>query len=166
MYKAPNLKPLSKKLKFSVFLAGSIEQGTAEDWQTKLFESIKDFDIDVFNPRRDEWDSSLKQDISDPVFREQVEWELSHLDKVDFVVVYFDPATMSPVTLLELGIMCEQFSLADAHAQKALFVCCPDGFWRKGNVQIVCNKYGIKLYETFGDLASALSTQLERLKIK
>ena len=24
-----------------------------------------------------------------------------------------------------------------------LIVCCPDGFWRQGNVDIVCVRYGI-----------------------
>jgi hypothetical protein len=26
-----------------------------------------------------------------------------------------------------------------------LLVCCPEGFWRKGNVEIVCARYGVPL---------------------
>ena len=49
--------------------------------------------------------------------------------------MYFDPKTKSPISLLELGL----FSRSDK-----LMVICPDGFWRKGNVDIVCEKYNIK----------------------
>jgi hypothetical protein len=28
-----------------------------------------------------------------------------------------------------------------------LVACCPDGFWRKGNFQIICEKYAIPLIE-------------------
>ena len=49
--------------------------------------------------------------------------------------MYFDPNTKSPVSLLELGLY--------AHTGK-LRVCCPDGFWRKGNVDVICARFGIK----------------------
>jgi hypothetical protein len=56
----------------SVFLAGSIEMGQAEDWQTQLERTLADLDIIVLNPRRDEWDSSWVQSFDNPTFREQV----------------------------------------------------------------------------------------------
>lgn len=49
--------------------------------------------------------------------------------------MYFDPSTKSPISLLELGIL-------TANPNK-LLVCCPEGFWRKGNVDVVCRKYNI-----------------------
>lgn len=65
-----------KKTKHMIFLAGSIEMGKAIDWQTKVTEALKNHDITILNPRRDDWDSSWKPTIDDPKFREQVEWEL------------------------------------------------------------------------------------------
>jgi hypothetical protein len=48
--------------------------------------------------------------------------------------MYFDPNTLSPISLLELGL----------HAKSGkLIVCCPEGFYRKGNVDIVCQNFGI-----------------------
>ncbi len=57
----------------SIFLAGSIEMGKAEDWQTQLTNLLTG--VRVFNPRRDDWDPSWTQSITNPNFKEQVEWE-------------------------------------------------------------------------------------------
>ena len=125
----------------TIFLAGSIEMGTAEDWQTKIekyFDGV-DYDVTLFNPRRKDWDSSWEQTIGNPQFREQVEWELNALEKSDLIFLYLSPGTNSPISLLELGLF----------ADKRLLVCCPEGFWRKGNVDIVCNKYNISNLDTF-----------------
>ena len=117
--------------------------GKAEKWQDKVVRLLKDKkdrkNIIIFNPRRDDWDSSWEQDISNKKFREQVEWELRAMEHADKILMYFDPKTKSPISLLELGLF--------AHTGK-LVVVCPKGFWRKGNVDIVCKKYGIKEVNT------------------
>jgi hypothetical protein len=158
MYKPPEKTPVSDRI--GLFLGGSIEMGVAEDWQTILNEEISDFwsDLDVYNPRRDEWDNSWKQDISDPYFKAQVEWELDHIEKSKIVVLYFDPSTKSPISLLELGLLC-----GSDKREKTVLVCCPDGFWRKGNVQIVCDRYGIAMSETFSDLVKAVRSSVKSL---
>lgn len=126
-----------------IFLAGSIEMGTAENWQKKFIEEFKDTELRFLNPRRNDWDSSWKQEISNPQFKEQVSWELDGLDYADLIVFYFDPNTKSPITLMELGM----------HAKSGkCIVCCPTGFWRKGNVDIVCEKYNIQVVNSFEDL--------------
>ena len=58
----------------SIFLAGSIEMGKAIDWQTKIQDIMKDENVTIFNPRRDDWDSSWEQKMENEKFREQVEW--------------------------------------------------------------------------------------------
>ena len=119
-----------------VFLAGSIEMGTATDWQSELAAALADRDVVVLNPRRDEWDASWRQSIDEPKFRAQVEWELDGLDRADLIAMWFAGETKAPITLLELGL----------HARsKKLVVGCPDGFWRKGNVEVVCTRYGVPL---------------------
>ena len=120
----------------TVFLAGSIEMGAAEDWQEvvpKHFEDIQD--LMFFNPRRDDWDSSWEQKQSNPQFNYQVNWEMDKLEDSDIIFMYFSPETKSPISLLELGL----------HANdRKLIVCCPDRFWRKGNVDIVCTRNNIQ----------------------
>jgi hypothetical protein len=136
----------------TVFLAGSIEMGKAEKWQERVVRELADKEITFFNPRRDDWDSSWKQTIDDPQFNEQVNWELSALEEADTIVMYFDPATMSPVSMLELGI----------HAKSdRLIVCCPDGFWRKGNVDIVCSRYAIRQVQSLDELIELLKIRIK-----
>lgn len=31
-------------------------------------------------------------------------------------------------------------------------VCCPDEFWRSGNIQVVCEKFSIPLFKTMDEL--------------
>ena len=128
-----------------LFLAGSIEMGKAVDWQKSVEEAVTKIagdDVTVLNPRRDDWDSSWKQAADNAPFREQVEWELRAQKEADLIVMYFQPGTQSPITLLELGLFHD----------KKLVVCCPEGFWRKGNVDIVCQNYGIEQVETLEEL--------------
>lgn len=127
----------------SVFLAGSIDMGYAEPWQVSIEYALYGLDVLVFNPRRDEWDANWEQSIRNPQFREQVEWELAALEQANLVAMYFSPATKAPVTLLELGLF--------ARSGK-LIVCCPDGYWRKGNVEVVCSYYKIPLVNTVEEL--------------
>lgn len=145
--KAP--QPFVKELGVTfIFLAGSIEMGKAENWQERVERELADQDVVILNPRRNDWDSSWIQSIDNPQFREQVEWELNSMHKADIVVMYFDSNTQSPITLLELGL----------HAMSGkLIVCCPEGFYRKGNVDVVCSTYHIEQVKTLDQL-------IERLK--
>jgi hypothetical protein len=122
--------------------------GKAENWQDKITQALSDTNITIFNPRRDDWDSSWVQDISNEKFKEQVIWELGHIESVDMVVFYFDPDGPAPITLLELGLC--------AGSPQKVVVCCPPGYWRRGNVQIVCNRYSIKMVDDMEDLISSI----------
>lgn len=132
LYKSPEIFPTDDG-KVKVFLAGSIENGTADNWQTNLCKQLEDSDIVILNPRRDNFDTTQELIASNVYFRSQVEWELTALENADAILMYFDPNTKSPISLLEMGLF----------HRKPMAVCCPDGFWRQGNVQIVCEWYNI-----------------------
>ena len=113
----------------TIFLAGSIEMGAAENWQDRIGQMIigHGFPGVVLNPRRPDWDSSWAQDPSEGTqFSEQVRWELNGILASDLVVIYFDGKTQSPITLLELGICIGK--------EIPMIVYCPRSFWRYGNV--------------------------------
>lgn len=129
-----------------LFLAGSIEMGLATHWQALFEQELSDLDITILNPRRDDWDASWEQSLHNPNFRGQVEWELEAQEKANVIAMYFAPETHAPITLLELGLF--------ATSQK-LIVCCPEGFWRKGNVEVVCLRYGVPTVETLPELIAA-----------
>jgi hypothetical protein len=142
----------------TIFLAGSIEMGKAEDWQTKVTKMLtKEFDnIIIVNPRRKDWDSSWEQTIKNKQFNEQVTWELSNIEASDIMLVYFDAKTQSPITLAELGYACAKFP-------SKVVVCCPEGFFRKGNVDIMCHRYGVKQIESLDELIDTLKSKFKKL---
>jgi hypothetical protein len=137
----------------TVFLAGSIEMGVAEDWQTKVANRFEKHQVTLYNPRRDEWDSSWKQEQKESNFNEQVNWEMNNLEDCDIIFMYFDPGTKSPISLLELGL----------HADSGkMIVVCPDGFWRKGNVEIVCTRFNIPLFNSLDGGMGALESKIRQ----
>ena len=141
---APN-KLIKKDGYVSVFLAGSIEMGKAVDFQRMIIEQTEHIPYIFYNPRRDDWNSDWKQEKDNNDFRQQVEWELDALEAADVILMYFDPKTISPISLLELGIF--------SHSKK-MIVCCPEGYFRKGNIDIVCEKYGIRQVDTLEELVT------------
>ncbi len=143
--KAPEPLPVQRRngiVRGSIFLAGSIEMGKAINWQKTLTDDLADDDYIeyVFNPRRDDWDSTWTQSIMNEQFNTQVSWELTAQDIAETIFMYFSPETKSPITLLELGLY--------APTGKML-VYCPEGFWRKGNVEMVCDRFNVPLYDDF-----------------
>lgn len=136
----------------SVFLAGTTNKVDPTDWRETLSSSLSDVPVTIYNPYRTDWDSSWREDISFAPYREQAEWELDMQMKADIVVIYFHPATQAAVSLLELGI-CMRVP------EKAIVVC-PEGYWKRGNVQIVCEKFGVELLDNVDQLREAVVKRL------
>lgn len=131
----------------AVFLAGSIDMGASLDWQQQLVRSLVSGPGTLLNPRRDHWEAGCTSDADNPVFREQVEWELTGMEAAGLIAFYFAPGSQAPVTLMELGVA--------ARGGKAV-VCCPQGFWRRGNVVVMCERYGVPMVESLEALAHAI----------
>jgi len=135
----------------SIFLGGTIDMGREpSNWQNQVIDAIKDYEVTIFNPRRENWNSSWEQRESNPEFNHQVTWELSCLEKADLIIIYFAPNSQSPITLLETGIF----------HKKNMIVCCPEGFYRKGNIDIVCTRYNILKVESIDSLISYIRAEL------
>ena len=134
-----------------VFMGGSIDMGGAPDWQAAMTRALSDMDVVILNPRRPDWNPAWKPEASEPEFRRQVEWELAALEASDVIVMYFAPGTQSPISLLEMGL----------HARTGkLIVLAPDGFWRKGNVDITAQAYGVRQVQTMDELTTAVREAL------
>ncbi|KFY23910.1 hypothetical protein V493_05564 [Pseudogymnoascus sp. VKM F-4281 (FW-2241)] len=140
----------------SVFLAGTTSKIDTSDWRetlsTSLSTSLSDVPVTIYNPYRTDWDSSWCEDIDFAPYREQVGWELDKQVKADIVVVYFHPATQAPISLLEFGIC--------ARVPGKAIVVCPEGYWKRGNVQIVCKKFGIEMVDNVAGLREAVLKRL------
>jgi hypothetical protein len=158
----PPTPPAFDRHELVVFAGGSIEMDTAEEWQIHLIKLLRNAEqpqvrsIVVLNPRRADWDSSWLQSMDDPNFVIQVNWELDGIDDANVVVFYFDPKTKSPITLMELGLAAGLFP-------EKIVVICAEGFWRKGNVDILCDRHDIKQVATIADAVSWIMDNAETL---
>ncbi|KAI1196958.1 hypothetical protein F5X97DRAFT_195604 [Nemania serpens] len=135
----------------TVFLAGTTSPTDDGDWREHLSSLLADQPLTIYDPARPDWDSTWREDMSFAPFGEQVAWELDMQEAADIVVVYFHPATKAPVSLLELGLC--------ARTGKAIVVC-PEGYWKRGNVQVVCARFGI---EMLGDVGAVKDAILRRM---
>jgi hypothetical protein len=146
--------PSPPRLQQRIFLAGSIEMGRAEQWQERVVRAMANLsEVVILNPRRDDWDPGWEQRADNPRFAEQVAWELDMLEAADIVVMYLAAGTKSPIGLLELGLCARTGKLR---------VCCPAGFWRRGNVEVVCSRYRIPMFAALDDLIADLKATAER----
>jgi len=142
-----DFEEFSKENVYTIFLAGSII-GTNEEWQTifkeKLTKKLKSGDnVVLLNPRRDDWDDSWGE--GNPELIKQINWELDGLSKVNLIAMYFDPITKAPITLLELGKFANS---------KRIVVSCPKGFYRKTNVDVVCERDNVPMVKDLDELVS------------
>jgi hypothetical protein len=141
---APERKPITNQ---SIFLAGTIDDGKSEDWQSKLIEEFSEYNITILNPRRNNWG-----DLSDNELRKQITWEFDHLEKADIIFMYIIGTSKSPISLLEMGIHIKD--------SKLIVVCEPE-FYRYDNVRITCEYYNAELYDSLGEGIDALISNIE-----
>lgn len=128
------------KDRYELFLAGSIEMGRAEDWQSVVMVALQEYiasgKIRIFNPRRVDWNPEWSQDGENPELKKQIQWELVALERSDIILFYLQPGTLSPISLLEFGL--------HARSDKSL-VICPPWFWRRANVVTTAEIYGVPM---------------------
>ncbi|KAI9042729.1 nucleoside 2-deoxyribosyltransferase domain-containing protein [Aspergillus affinis] len=140
----------------SIFLAGTTTKiADTQDWREALSTSLSDLSVTIYNPFRPDWDGSWREDIDFAPYREQVEWELDRQEKADIVVIYFHPATHAPVSLLEFGLC--------AKVPGKAIAICPDGYWKRGNMQIVCKKYGVELLDNIDGVRAAVAKRMSSM---
>jgi hypothetical protein len=120
----------------SVFLAGSIDNGRAVQWQLFAITRLADLPIRIMNPRRAAWYGDLHQ--FSPEMCVQIQWELRYLRQTDLVFFNFEYNSEAPITLLEFGIIA-------ALAPQRAVVVCSKSFWRATNVWETCEAFGIPM---------------------
>jgi hypothetical protein len=117
----------------SIFLAGSIEMGAADEWQQdaviRISEALPNEDLVFYNPRRAEFNESF--------IEEQIVWEQTRLHASDYVFMVFDPKTKSPISLLEFG----EFVGSDK-----LITVCDSSFYRFDNLVLTARYNGQEIY--------------------
>ena len=137
LFTAPEIPETYIEEPLTLFLAGSIEMDKASNWQAQIISEMEAYPVAIWNPRREKWDPTWLQEIDNPEFAEQVNWELDHIEHATITFMYLEPGTMSPISLMELGLLAG----LDRREDRCVIVVCPPGFWRRGNVQIICDRH-------------------------
>lgn len=149
--KAPQQLPSYCNGLFRIFLAGSIDQGSARDWQQDVSDLLSDYNVVLLNPRRDMWDSTLKQSITNSEFLKQVTWEQRHLAEAEYRIFVMTDSSKSPITLLELG----------QHIKDPGVICCEKGFYRAANVEITAKLNNMPYFTNIEDLINHVKVILD-----
>ncbi|KAG8167630.1 hypothetical protein KVR01_003319 [Diaporthe batatas] len=140
----------------SIFLAGPTDFNWRQGFITALKQRLTAVNITIFDPFQPRWDATWKEDVdTDPRFAAQVDWELSRQEGATTVAVFFHADSQAPISLLELGLC--------ARSGKAVVGCEP-GYWKRGNVQAVCRRYGVPLADSLDGLAHLAAAKLARSK--
>lgn len=150
----PTDRDLSKH-RISIFLAGTTVKTTGPNWRETLISDLSQYPVTIIDPYQPKWDSTWREDMSDSRFREQVEWELHMQDCANIVAILFHPESQAPISLLELGLC------ARGGEQKTVVVGCPEGFWKRGNVQVVCQRFGIPLLDSEDEFRRVVVEKVE-----
>lgn len=88
----------------NIFVGGSITG--VRDWQKEFCEEVRTsidsnphykWTVNLINPRREHYDGS--EDTS----RRQIAWEYKYLKLCDIRAFWFEPETLGPITLFEVG---------------------------------------------------------------
>lgn len=127
------LRFLEKKVFRTLFLGGTIDNGNSVDWQAQAIRDLGDHFDAIYNPRRSDWNP----EAGPGGVRDQIDWEMTHLDSCTHILLNFEKGSLSPISLLELGLY--------ARSRKIVVRVDPE-FWRLINVEEVTDKYQIPTF--------------------
>jgi ribosomal protein S18 acetylase RimI-like enzyme len=153
VYKAP--EPW-RRGKYILFLAGVIDQGKAENWNSRVINALEPYDITILSPRRDDWDPDMEQSVDNPAFREQLVWERTGLEEADYRTFVWLKDSKGPITLQEEG----------KFGDKPGVVCCEEGYERQGNVDFDALLEGLPIVRSIDELIEHLKQMLDSRGIK
>jgi len=118
--KAPDCYDHSPSVR-TLFVAGGITN--CGDWQKAVPIALKETNIDILNPRRDDFD------MCSPIMeQEQIEWEHQHILQASAYMFWFCEETLCPITLYELG------KVAGLFPTKRLFIGTHQNYKRKRDI--------------------------------
>lgn len=135
-------------------LAGASEMDSSSRWQETVASFISKAGHIALCSRLQ--DSKLSTSSFENAHFFQVRsWELDALELAEFVVFHLDASSKSPEGILELGYAAAKFP-------KKVCVICPEGFWCKGLVDILCYREDLMKYKSVEEMLDALNQMIMR----
>jgi hypothetical protein len=137
----------------TLFLAGGISG--CPNWQDDMISLLDGVDVVLFNPRREDFDTS---DASATV--KQIKWEHEYLEAANMILFWFPCETMCPITLYELG----KWTRSD----KKIFVGVHPEYQRRIDVieQTSLERPDVVVVDSIESLAVQVITYLAGAKMK
>jgi hypothetical protein len=148
-----------------VFLGGSIDMGAARDWQSEVIQRAYDFenrDITFYNPRRNGVFSG-EQSIHNDAFATQVNWEMDRIQKCDIFLMFITAESKAPISLGEFYFALGNFLDTDIPVadKTRIVVGVEPGFWRRGNIEVMCDRFSVPLLDNLDDVVYALESHIK-----
>lgn len=110
----------------SIFLAGGISG--CKNWQKEIKECLKEYDVIIYNPRRDNFPIHIPEESE-----KQIMWEYKYLRVSNLNSFWFCKETLNPIVLFELGSALER---KDGYN---ILIGIEEGYKRKQDVEIQSN---------------------------
>lgn len=126
------MEQVANNNKVTIFLAGTIEMGAGIKWHRQVAEQIyhvlsakikdntKMPELEFYNPRR-------TKDFTPEMEIPQIKWEQERLARADYIFMYIQPNSKSPISLLEFGEFIKSGKL---------YVYCEPTFYRYHNLAL------------------------------
>lgn len=121
---------------YKAYLAGGIDMGLAQNWQAKVIQALQEYDdLVLLNPRRARFDENTLD--------EQIRWELEAMEAANLILMWFPNDAKAPIALLETGLYLQSGKL---------LLGAEASFYRRRNLEITAERYGVKLWPHLNDL--------------
>jgi len=127
-----------------IFLAG----GMHSPWRAELISKLEDLpNLVIIDPSLDDWEKEVgEQSADNPKFVKQTDWEHQGLEASDFQIFYFDPSTIAPISLLELGLF----------KTNGTMLCVKDGYEKSGYIYYMSRRFGLPIESSTTALAALI----------
>lgn len=129
-----------------IYLAGAIDMGAAVNWQAQVIDMLPDSrHLVVLNPRRPQF--------TPDTLDEQIHWELEAMERADAILLWFPKDAKAPISFFEAGLYWNSGKL---------YVGAEAGFYRRRNLELTAERYGVLLSYSLSDRVMAILAEFER----
>lgn len=136
-----------------IFLAGSMAAKSEINWRQTVVDELQEsyHFLDPTNPNHDT--------LEDLEMRKHIKWELDELKKADYIIMNFLPDSLSPISMVELGMYI---------ATNKLIVVCPKEFYKWRYIDTLCKEYNTPIFNQLeevltGDIDNIFNTKKQEL---
>ena len=141
-----NLGEEIDRSKFTVFLGGNMKS----PWRKEVIDLLSEQDLDmvILDPTVNDWETKIgSEDADNPAFVAQTNWEHMGLIMADVEVFFYDDKSISPITLVEMGLYKSINSI----------VHLSDDYEKAAYIRYVSRRFGLPVVQSVKELAQLIT---------